>query len=92
MMRDVHFFSLTMDRTTDASSKEQETLFLRTSKGGNIITRFLSIGEPKSTTAKDLHAHIMDQLRKESMDTHMSKFVGFGCDGAANMIVEITEL
>ena len=86
IMNRAKFFSLSMDGTTDGGSKEQETLFLRTCNDGEIITRFLCIGEPDSTKANALHAHVMSQLESENLLEHMSKFVGFGCDGASNMI------
>ena len=80
------FFSLTMDGSTDDSVAEQETIFLRTCMEGKIVNRFVCIGEPKSTGSADLFAFVQDKLNDNFLSNHMSKFVGFGCDGASNMM------
>lgn len=46
-------------------------------------TQVLYIGEP-STCATDLHAFVLDNIINLSLD--LSKMVGFGTDGAANMV------
>ena len=86
IMSKADFFSISMDGTTDGGTKEQETLFIRTCVKGKTITRFLSIGEPLNTTSSILHGFVMEQLDNENLLPHMSKFVGFGSDGASNMI------
>ena len=73
-MNRAKFFSLSMDGTTDGGSKEQETLFLRTCIDGEIITRFLCIGEPDSTTANALHAHVMSQIESENFHSSIDSF------------------
>lgn len=47
-------------------------------------TQVLYIGEPSLTCATDLHAFVLDKHNNLSLD--LSKMVGFGCDGAANMV------
>lgn len=73
-----------MDGSTDEGCVEQETLFVKVCNQGNMDTKFLCIGEPSSTCATDLHAFVWDNLNKLSLDLY--KMVGFGCDGAANMV------
>lgn len=45
-------------------------------------TQVLYIGEPSSTCATDLHAFVLDN----NLSLDLSKMVGFGCDGAVNMV------
>ena len=54
--------------------------------GGKIVNRFVCIGEPKSTGSEDLFAFVPGKLNDNFLSNHMSKFVGFGCDGASNMM------
>lgn len=85
IMRDVRYFSLTIDGTTDDSVKEQETIFIRWCLRGKIETRFFSIGEPDSTSSEDLYKSVKMKIQDQNMLPHMSILVGFGCDGASNM-------
>lgn len=86
-IKDASFVSLTMDGTTDLSTREQETLFVRTSLKGEIKTRFLQIGEPKSTRSEDLFSLVTDIITDLGLTNTMSKkLVGFTCDGASNMM------
>jgi hypothetical protein len=49
------------------------------------ITRFVCIGEPQSTSSENLFAFVNEKLNENYLTNHMSK-VGFGCDGASNMM------
>ncbi len=86
VVADTKFFSLTMDGTTDGGTVEQETLFMRTCRSGNIDTRFICIGEPEATTSEALHAFVLKKLDTHNISPHMQKCVGFGSDGAATMV------
>ena len=75
-----------MDGSTDSSTTEQETIFIRYCKDGQIVIRFLCIGEPRSTSAADLFDFVMLKISENNMKEHMYKFIGFGCDEASNML------
>ena len=82
-----------MDGSTDTSLKEQETLFVRSCKQGNIISRFLCIGEPKSTSANDLRDFVLEKMKHHDIiENSEMKLVGFGADGASNMMGNRTGL
>ncbi|XP_062614641.1 zinc finger protein 862-like [Saccostrea cucullata] len=87
MMDVVKFFSLTMDGSTDGSTTEQETIFIRFSVHGKITTRFLCIGEPESTSSLDLFKFVERMMNENGLNDHrhVQKFIGFGSDGASNM-------
>ena len=53
---------------------------------GKTITRFVCIDEPQSTSSEDMFAFVNEKLNENYLTNHMSKFVGFGCDGASNMM------
>ena len=83
------FISLTCDGTTDVTGREQECLYLRFSTEGQITQRFLCFGTPSDTTAGGIFSFITAELRKQGGDhlqSPLSKLVGFGSDGAANMM------
>ena len=82
----VNFFSLTMDGSTDDGVVEQETLFIRSCHKGKVTAWFLCIGEPQSTASEDLYGFVIDQLKYNQIFPQMSKCVGFGSDGASNMV------
>ena len=77
-----------MDGSTDDSVTEQETIFIRNCVQGKTITRFVCICEPQSTSSEDMFAFVNEKLNENYLTNHtcMSKFVGFGCDGASNMM------
>lgn len=79
------FFSLTMDGSTDEATVEQETLFVRFCCQGDTVTKFLTIGEPASTSSADLYTFVTNILKTHELNQNIS-FIGFGCDGAANMV------
>ena len=56
---------------------DQETIFIR-----NCVQGFVCIGEPKTTSSEDIFACVNENY----LTNHKSKFVGFGCDGASNMM------
>lgn len=85
MMGDVKFFSISMDGSTDVSTVEQETLFIRFSVNGRITTRFLCIGEPESTCSLDLFKFVQKMMAENGLDNHVQKLIGLGSDGASNM-------
>ncbi|XP_062618557.1 zinc finger protein 862-like [Saccostrea cucullata] len=87
LMEKVKFFSITMDGSTDDSTTEQETLFVRFSMMGKITTRFLCIGEPRSQySALDLLNFVQRKMDENCLQMQMHKLVGFGSDGASNMM------
>lgn len=51
-----------------------------------MIMRFLFIGEPNSTGSADLFTFLKEKLAANNELDYTSKFIGFGCDGAANMM------
>jgi hypothetical protein len=75
-----------MDGSTDDSVTEQETIFIRNCVLGKTITRFVCIGEPQSTSSEDMFAFVNEKLNENYLTNHMSKFVGFGCDGVSNIM------
>ena len=83
---DIKKISLTMDGSTDDSITEQESLFVRTSHKGKIITRFICIGEPESTCSSDLYQFVIAQMKDNGIYTDMGELVGFGSDGTSNMV------
>jgi hypothetical protein len=87
LVQSAHFFSLSMDGSTDEGSVEQETLFVRICINGQLQTKFLCIGEPSSTSASHLHEFVNEQMKAHGLD--YAKLVGFGCDGAANMVIKL---
>lgn len=92
LLTSIKFFSLTMDGSTDSAVVEQETLFFRASINGKIVTRFVCIGEPNSTCSTDLYTFVKDSTKENGFEKHMNKLVGFGSDGAANMMGKKTGL
>jgi len=80
------FFSLTMDGTTDISTTEQESIYVRSVKDGVITSNFLHIVEPDNTTGQGLASVIQKALSEIDKVTTLKKFVGFASDGASNMI------
>lgn len=74
------FFSITMDGSTDCGTVEQETMFIRCCHDGKIELKFLCIGEPRSTCAKDLLTFVREKIDENQLADHMHKYVGFGCD------------
>ncbi|XP_056008565.1 zinc finger protein 862-like [Ostrea edulis] len=80
------FFSITMDGSTDSGTIEQETLFIRCCVHGKIELKFLCIGEPRSTCALDLLEFVKEKIEENKLADQMHKLVGFGCDGASNML------
>lgn len=85
-VRGSKFFSLTMDGSTDCGTIEQETLFIRCCSEGKIMLKFLCIGEPRSTCAQDLLTFVKKKIQENDLGDHIHKLVGFGCDGASNML------
>jgi hypothetical protein len=81
------FISFMMDGTTDISGDEQETIYIRTAQQGQVFTRFLAIGSPKSTCSDQLYEHVLETFKNTGIDGYVEqgKMVGFGSDGASNM-------
>jgi hypothetical protein len=59
--------------------------FFRSCINGNIISKFISIGEPESTSSDDLYKFVNEELESFGFKDHMKKLIGFGSDGASNM-------
>lgn len=75
-----------MDGSTEDSTTEQETLFMIFSVMGKITTRLLCIGEPRSTSALHLLNFVERKMDENRLQMHMHKPVGFGSNGASNMM------
>lgn len=58
-----------MDGSTDLSGDEQEVIYLRVSTKGQVVDRFLGIGSPESTTAKDLEQFAISMFSSYGIDT-----------------------
>lgn len=86
LMKNVKLFSLTVDGSTDYSTTEQETLFMKFCVMGKITTRFLCIGEPRSTSALHLLNFVERKMDENRLQMHMHKLVGFCSVGASNMM------
>lgn len=82
----IKFFSITMDGSTDDGTVEQETLCLKWCNKGIISNRFICIGEPESTTSNDLYNFVINELQANTLYISMDKCIGFGSDGASNMM------
>ena len=59
--------------------------FFRSSINGKIISKFICIGEPESTSSDDLCKFVNEELDNFGFKDHMNKLIGFGSDGASNM-------
>lgn len=80
------FFSLIMDGSTDSSSVDQEDLYIQASVNGRVFSKFLCIGEPESAGSEDINNFVNEQLKSNDIYGEMKKCVGFGSDGASNMV------
>jgi hypothetical protein len=67
----VIFFSITMDGRTDDASIEQESLFFRFCINGKIISKFICIREPESTSSDDLYKFVNEELENFGFKDHM---------------------
>ena len=68
--------------------KEQETLYVRHRKGGEMTSTFLCIDQPASTSANDVLEFVIKKFKELDIleDVELGKLVGFVADGAANML------
>lgn len=90
---DAPFFSITMDGSTDSSAKEQESIYVRTCVKGKIQCQFLCIDEPTSTCADDLFDFVNVKMEQYGIAKDIAvRLVGFGADGASNMMGNRTGL
>ena len=85
-IKDSNFFSITMDGSTDIGTVEQEILYVRTVLKGEITSKFLKIDEPESTSSQNLYNVVKATIHDLGLIASMGKLVGFGCDGASNML------
>lgn len=87
LIKSASYFSITMDGSTDISTTEQETLYVRTVCNGEITSKFLKIAEPESTTGRDLFKLVQSTVEElDLVEITNEKLVGFTCDGASNMV------
>lgn len=70
-----------MDGSTDCGTVEQETMFIRCCHDGKIELKFLCIGEPRSTCAKDLLTFVREKIDENQLADHMHKFMDSGVMG-----------
>lgn len=63
---------------------EQETLFFCASKNGKIVTQFVCIGEPNSTSSADLYTFVKDCTKENEFEEDMNKLVDFRSDSTRN--------
>lgn len=68
-----NFFSFMMDGTLDISGEEQETIYVRYSKHGKVVDRFLNMSSPESTCALDLYNHTLEVFKGHGVDKGKSK-------------------
>ncbi|CAC5424675.1 unnamed protein product [Mytilus coruscus] len=69
-----------MDGSTDDSSVEQESVFLHYCNKGKVEHKFVTMGEPESTSSNDLYSFVIEQLHSKNIFSEMNKCVGFGSD------------
>jgi hypothetical protein len=77
LMTTSSFFSLSMDGNTDIASREQETLYARIVKNGEVVTKYLKIAEPESIRSEDLIQLIMSTIDELDLANTVEKLVGF---------------
>ena len=53
-----------MDGSTDDSVTEQKTIFIRNCVQRKMITRFVCIGEPQSTSSEDMFVFVNEKLNE----------------------------
>lgn len=94
LLTGIKFLSLTMDGSTDSAVVKLETsFFFRESKNGKKnVTRYVCIGKQHSTSSADIYTFVKDRTNENGFEEHMKKLVGFGSDGAANMMGKKTGL
>ena len=69
LLNSCNFFSFMMDGSTDISGDEQEAIYIRCSKDGRIEEKYLGLGTPESTCAKDLKTFVLDMFAALKIDT-----------------------
>ena len=73
-LSDSSFLSVLMDGSQDISGQEQETLYVRFARHGQVKLRFLHIASPTSTASKDLLSLVDDTFNAFNIDTGTEKF------------------
>ena len=90
ILKEVPFFAITCDGSTDTSSIEQEITFVNFCSKGHIETKFVGLGSPDRANATGISKCIKDCFKSldETFDEDFfkEKLVAIGCDGAAVML------
>lgn len=84
VVKNAKFYSLSMDGRTDEGCVEQKTLFVRVCNQSKWTHKFFTLGNPPQLVLQICMHLCLDNINNLSLD--LSKMVGFGCDGAANMV------
>ncbi|CAB4034812.1 zinc finger 862-like, partial [Paramuricea clavata] len=85
MLKRVHYYSILVDGSTDARSKEKEVIYILyvDPDTGRQRLRFLSLQKVEHATATDVLALIKKAFEHHGVDSLKEHTVGFGADGAA---------
>ena len=86
-----------MDGSTDDATVEQESIFLRTYVNGQLLNRFVCVGQPLSSTAEHLHMYMKRIMGEFGLEEHLKKLMGFGqgvwsqssCDQMAGKFIKL---
>lgn len=83
-IREAHFYSLMVDETTDASTKEQVTICIRTVDDKlNPYEHFMGLYETDSTTGETISKIVLDSLLR--FELSLDNLRGQCYDGGSNM-------
>jgi hypothetical protein len=85
MLKRVHYYSILVDGSTDARSKEKEVIYILyvDPDTGRQRLRFFSLQKVEHATATDVLALIKKAFEQHGVDSLKEHTVGFGADGAA---------
>lgn len=86
LINDAKFLSVICDGCTDTAVQEEEIIYVRYSKSGEIKTVFLAIDSPDRADADGVFKCIEKALDSAEVKDWRKKIVGFGSDGANVMI------
>ncbi|XP_023933505.1 zinc finger protein 862-like [Lingula anatina] len=83
------FFTIISDGSTDCSITEQEIVYVRYAKCGQVHVDFVGLGTPSCPDADGIFQCILKVLKTYiscDSDKVKTSLVGFGCDGASVML------
>ena len=84
-MKRVHYYSILVDGSTDARSKEKEVIYILyvDPDTGKQRLRFFSLQKVEHATATGVLDLIKKAFKQHGVDSLKEHTVGFGADGAA---------